>query len=413
MYILDKLSSLIWGPPLIVLLLFTGLLFTFRLKGLQLRLPYFLLHRNDSANKGLSQFRTVCMSLGAAMGTGNITGVSAAIVIGGAGSLFWMWISAFIGMATVYAENYLSVLYSSRNKRGPMAYLEKAVGGRRLACIFAVMCVLAAFGMGGMIQVSAFAESLRKCVRIPDTVMFFIMCILIYSVVSGGASRIGTAAQALLPAASAVYAVLCAAVIIKHHGEFSAMIASVFTQAFGIRPAAGGISGYALSKAVSAGIRRGTFSNEAGLGSSPVLHSAAESDSPHTQGMWSMFEVFFDTMICCTLTAFTLLSSGQSTVQDAFSFVAGPSSVYIVSVLMAVFAFCTVIGWYYCGETAFLYLSGGTRSHILPIVFAVTASAGTLVSVDLVWILADIFNGTMAFPNLVGLLLLRDKVKRN
>ena len=413
MDILDGINAFLWGKVLLIPLLGAGALFTVKLGAPQLRLPSFLMRAESPRNKGVSQFRTVCMSLGASMGTGNITGVTAAVAAGGAGAVFWMWVSAFLGMATVYAENCLSVRYSDEKCRGPMAYLEKGLGCRRLACVFAVMCVIASFGMGGMIQVSSFAVSLGECVHVPQYAAAAAVFVMIYAVVSGGARRIGSAAQALLPAVSVVYGVLCIAVLIKFREDISAAIGAVFAQAFGVKQAVGGVCGYRISRAVTAGISRGVFSNEAGLGSSPLLHSAAESDSTHTQGMWGMFEVFLDTVVCCTLTAFTLLVSGQDTVQKAASAVTGRSSPYIIAVLLAVFAFCTVMGWYYCGESAFLYLSGDERTSIFPLLFAAFASLGAVVPVGAVWALSDIFNGFMAFPNLIGLFFLRNKINRN
>lgn len=413
MYIFDKISAVIWGKPLVILLLMTGAFFTMKLDMPQLKLLHFMKNNSKNRdNKGLSQLSTVCMSLGAAMGTGNITGVSAAISIGGAGAVFWMWVSAFFGMAVVYAENYLSVLFSDKKKRGPMAYLEKGMGSKLLACAFAVMCVLASLGMGGMVQVNSFTESLGNCLSLPACLTAAVMFILIYAVISGGAERIGTAAQALLPAASAVYAVVCLCVIIRHRSSIYGAFSSIFTGAFGLRQTFGGVVGCGISQAVSAGIRRGIFSNEAGLGSSPILHSAAESDSPYTQGMWSMFEVFFDTVLCCTLTALTLLTSGKSAIADAFCTVTGGFSVYITASLMAVFAFCTIIGWYYCGETAYIYLSPGNRKGAFPLIFSVISAAGAVISSGTVWAVSDIFNGMMAFPNLISLLFLSKKVKK-
>ena len=411
MYIFDKISSMIWGKPLIALLLATGGFYTIKLNAPQFRLYRFMTDSSKNRNNsGLSQIRTVCMSLGAAMGTGNITGVAAAVAIGGAGAVFWMWISAFFGMAVVYAENYLSVLYSDKKSRGPMAYLEKGVGSKHLACAFAVMCVLASIGMGGMVQVNSFAESLGSLM--PDHLLAAIMFLLIYAVISGGAKRIGTAAQTLLPPASAVYAAICFLVLIQNRSNIPGAFSSIFTEAFGFRQTVGGICGYGLSKAVSVGIRRGIFSNEAGLGSSPILHSAAESDSPYTQGMWSMFEVFFDTVLCCTLTALTLLTSEKNTVTSAFSTVAGDSSAYIIAALMAVFAFCTIIGWYYCGESAYIYIFPDSPGKLFPLFFSLISSMGAVISADAVWAVSDIFNGMMAFPNLIGILLLNKKIKK-
>lgn len=412
---LEKINSFVWGAGLIFLLLFTGIVYTIKLKFIQFRMIPFLIKSRNSArnNSGISQFRTVCMSLGTAMGTGNIAGVATAVATGGAGAVFWMWVSAFFGMALVYAENSLSVTYSTKDIKGSMAYLGIGLGSRKLAVAFAVFCVLASVGMGGMVQVNTFTESLKSCVDINSIVIAVIVFTMIFLVVSGGAERIGKTAQILLPAVSLLYIAGCTAVLFVFRKNIPHAFGEIFGQAFGIRQAAGGISGYAVSKAVSTGIRRGIFSNEAGLGSSPILHSASESDSPELQGMWSMFEVFFDTVICCTLTALTVIcATDDFSVQTAFSAVIGKYAPPFLAFETAVFAFCTIIGWYYCGETAFRYLFGKNHGKIPCIVFALSASLGAVFTMQTVWTLSDIFNGLMAFPNLVGLILLMNKVKK-
>lgn len=414
MYILDKINSFIWGNGLVFLLLFTGVVYTIRLKFVQFRLLPFVFRRRSSHNNGISQFGTVSMSLGTAMGTGNITGVAAALSIGGAGAVFWMWVSAFFGMAIVYAENSLSVTFGSRDSKGTFGYLKNGLHSPFLAAVFAVSCIFAAFGMGGMVQVNSFAESLSSCTGKVSCLMAVSAFCLIFAVVSGGAKRIGAAAQFLLPTAAIIYSLACFAVIIKFRSNIPGAFSSVFSQAFGIRQVAGGASGIAVSEAVSTGIRRGIFSNEAGLGSSPVLHSAAESDEPHIQGMWASFEVFADTIVCCTLTALTLLvSTDDFSVTGCFSAVFGSYSSVFITAEMAVFAFCTVIGWYYCGECAFRYLTKAENTRVFSAFFAAIASSGVFLPTEAVWILSDIFNGIMAFPNLLGLLLLKNYVVLN
>lgn len=403
---LEKINSYVWGAGLIFLLMTTGIIYTVKLKFIQFRIiPFF--RKNPPDRK---QFRTVCMALGTAMGTGNITGVTSAIAIGGAGAVFWMWVSAFFGMALVYAENTLSMTYSTDDIKGTMAYLCKGLGSKELAVIFAVFCVFACIGMGGMVQVNTFSGSLET-LRINKYIIAVSTFVLIYLVTSGGAERIGKTAQLLLPVVSVAYMAVCIAVLYVFRKNIPNALGEIFGQAFGLRQFAGGISGYTLSKAVSTGIRRGIFSNEAGLGSSPILHSSAENTSPEVQSMWSMSEVFFDTMICCTLTALTVICTGTFSIQTAFSFVTGEFSVPFLAVSMAIFAFCTVIGWYYCGETAFSYLSGGRYKKLFCIIFSVLASSGAVLTMKTVWTLSDIFNGLMAFPNLVGLVLLMNKVK--
>ncbi|MBQ8181135.1 MAG: sodium:alanine symporter family protein [Ruminococcus sp.] len=409
---LERISSFIWGGGLIFLLLFTGIVYSVKLKLIQFQtLPFLLKNagKNKNNSGGLSQWKTVCMSLGTAMGTGNITGVAAAVALGGAGAVFWMWISALFGMALVYAENSLSVTYSTKDCRGPMAYLLHGLGSPLLAVVFAVMCLAASVGMGGMIQVSSMIDCINSTAEVKSIPAAMIIFLLIFIVTSGGAKRIGSAAQTLLPLASFIYGIMCIWVLLCCHSQLPEAFRSIFTQAFGFEQAASGGIGYTIS----IGIRRGIFSNEAGLGSSPILHSAAESDSPHLQGMWSMFEVFFDTIICCTLTALVIICApGDGTAAGAFNAVMGDFSGLILSAAMAVFAFCTIIGWYYCGETAWRFLSGRSSGKGFSVFFSMAASLGAVISLNTIWLISDIFNGLMVFPNLVGLILLIKKVKR-
>lgn len=410
---LEKVNSYVWGVVLISLLLMTGALYTFKLRFIQFRMfPYFIKNVKKGGNNG--QFRTICMSLGTAMGTGNITGVASAISIGGAGAVFWMWISAFFGMATVYAENSLSAQFTDKKVRGTMAYIEKGLGSKCLAAFFSICCILACFGMGGMVQINALSESMRNCTDIPPFFLSLVLFLLIYAIISGGAKRIGSAAQILLPFATVLYTVLCIVAIAKYSEKLPYVFSQFINEAFGIKQAAGGISGYALSKAVSAGIRRGVFSNEAGLGSSPIIHSSAENaNNSVMQGMSSMLEVFIDTMLCCTLTAIVILcTSDDNTVRTAFFHVMGVKTDIFLAVIMSVFALCTVIGWYYCGETAFKYLFKSRKAAIFAFTFSLTASLGVIFKAESIWTISDIFNGLMAFPNLLALLLLFKHVKR-
>ena len=409
---LEKFNSYVWGVVLISLLLMTGALYTFKLRFIQFRMfPYFIKNVKKGGNNG--QFRTICMSLGTAMGTGNITGVASAISIGGAGAVFWMWISAFFGMATVYAENSLSAQFTDKKVRGTMAYIEKGLGSKCLAAFFSICCILACFGMGGMVQINALSESMRNCTDIPPFFLSLVLFLLIYAIISGGAKRIGSAAQILLPFATVLYTVLCIFVIAKYSEKLPYVFSQIINEAFGIKQATGGISGYALSKAVSAGIRRGVFSNEAGLGSSPILHSSAENaNNSAMQGISSMLEVFIDTMLCCTLTAIVILcASDDNTVRTAFFHVMGVKTDIFLAVIMSVFALCTVIGWYYCGETAFKYLFKSRKAAIFAFTFSLTASLGAIFKAESIWTISDIFNGLMAFPNLLALLLLFKHVK--
>ena len=402
--ILSSIRDCIWGAGLAGALLGTGAVYTIKLKGIQLRLP--LLIKKEKRTMSGSAMRTICMSLGAAMGTGNIAGTAAAIVIGGAGAVFWMWVSAFFGMALVYAENRLSEKFSDNKTKGPAAYLTRGLGSPLLACIFTFSCILASVGMGGMAQTNTFAHSLAKCGDIPALPVAAATFIVILLITSGGAKRIGIAAQYMLPVASAVYGGLCIIVISCHFKALPDVFAGIFREAFGAKQFTGGFAGSALA----VGIRRGIFSNEAGLGSSPLLHSS--SDSKNSFAAWSMFEVFFDTMICCTLTAVTVLSaSGDFTIDSAFSPILGDLTDIFLAAVNGLFALCTVIGWYYCGESSFLRLTRGRARLGFCIVFSLLCGTGTMINTETVWILADIFNGLMALPNLIGLILLMKNVK--
>lgn len=407
--IAEKINNFIWGNGLIFLLLLTGTLLTLKLGFIQFRLPFLLARQKKSSNSGLSQFRTVCMSLGTSMGTGNIIGAASALAIGGAGSIFWMWISAFLGMALVYGENMLSARYSDENLKGSIAYLTKGLGCPFLGWIFALFCVFSSLGMGGMVQVNTFGNALGEQVNFSRPIAALVIFVLIFFTISGGGNRISSAAQLLLPAASLGYSVVCIAVIALHSRELPAVFGKILSEAFDFSSVAGGMGGYA----VSVGIRRGIFSNEAGLGSSPILHSAAESESPHTQSLWSMFEVFFDTIFCCTLTAVTLLCASENfSVTEALSPVLGGFSASFVTAELGIFSFCTVTGWYYCGMTAFKHISHGKFTWIFTIIYSALSACGILSDNDTLWTISDIFNGLMAFVNISALLLLMGKIRK-
>lgn len=397
---LEKINNFIWGNGLLFLLLSTGLFLTLKFKLIQLRLPFLLKKHGKSENFGLSQFRTVCMSLGTAMGTGNIVGAASAVAVGGAGAVFWMWISAFLGMALVYAENVLSSIYSDNELKGPMAYLTKGLGLPFYAMLFAIFCVCASLGMGGMAQISVFAEALGDCTDYSRPIAALLIFCAVWLVTSGGGKRIGAAAQLLLPAASVIYTIACIAVMVVNFKNIPQVFADIFREAFTFDSAVGGFGGYALS----IGIRRGLFSNEAGLGSSPILHSAAEDGTHDTQALWSMFEVFFDTIVCCTLTAVTVLCASENfSPAQALSTVMGDFSAEFIAAELGVFSFCTVIGWYFCGAAAFRHIFKGKYIAIYTLIYSVLAAVGALSSAESVWLISDIFNGLMAFVNISGI----------
>ena len=408
--VLLNINSFIWSTGLVSIIILTGIIFTIRLKGAQFRLFRDLaaLLKNRHLSAGRSNFKTVSLALGTSMGTGNIVGVASALSIGGPGAIFWMWISAFLGMAVVYAENRLSSIYSRKNEKGPMAYIKNGLKAPWLASFFAAACIGAAFGMGGMVQVNSVVGSIGS---MPQHKYYIAIAafILIYLVISGGAERIGSAAILLLPAVTIFYTVCCIAVILLFRQKLPEAIGSVFHEAFSFRGAAGGLTGYA----VTAGVKRGIFSNEAGLGSSPLVHSSAANFAPGVQETFAMFEVFVDTILCCTLTAAAILcASPDGSADGAFTSLFGDLTSFIMTLMLMIFSFCTIIGWYYCGETSFLFLSKKSGSQIFPVIFAAAAASGAVFSSEPVWLISDIFNGLMALPNLTALLLLRKEIRK-
>lgn len=429
---LSEINNLVWGKPLLVLLLGTGIIYTVRLKFFQIKsFPYiirstFLSLFSDRSRikcneKGsISQLQSVCASLAAAMGTGNIAGVATAITIGGAGSIFWMWISAIIGMALVYSENYLGTIYRYRSDDkwygGPMAYLECGAGKKILAVLFAIFCAFAALGMGNMTQVNSISSALKDCFEIPPIVTGVVTAILCGAVISGGIKRIGFATQILIPVISVLYILVSVLVVVSNSEKIPHAFSQIINGAFGLDSVGGGISGAAVSMSINVGLRRGVFSNEAGLGSSAVLHSSADCRDPKQQGMWAVFEVFSDTIVCCTLTALVILTSGATgkdgvlLVTEAFSTVFDSAS-YFIAVSVSLFAFATLVGWFHCGECAVTYIWSEKAVSGYKIIFIVCVIIGAVARLEAVWLVSDIFNGLMAFPNLAGLLILRKKVK--
>ncbi|MGN1480413.1 alanine/glycine:cation symporter family protein [Porcipelethomonas sp.] len=433
--LLEKINNFVWSDFLLIFLLGTGLFFSIKLKFFQFfKIKYifkntiFLLFRDKSAVKttdknSISQFQALSTALAATMGTGNIAGVATAITIGGPGAVFWMWISAFLGMALVYAENYLGTVFRRKHDGcwagGPMAYLENGAGKKYLAVLFAAFCALASLGMGNMTQVNSISTSLNDSFGIPVKLTGIIAAVLTLIIISGGIKRIGKASQYLIPVLSGVYIIGAVIIIIKNSVNIPETFRLIFTDAFGIRAAGGGICGAILKKSINTGLRRGVFSNEAGLGSSALLHSASDNTDPHKQGLWAVSEVFIDTIICCTLTALAILTSGAVSsgkdgvplVTEAFRTVMGDFAPVFISVSVSLFAFATLISWFYCGECSVRYLFGNSGIPFYKFIFIFSVIIGAAAELKAVWTVSDIFNGLMAIPNLAGLIILRKNVK--
>lgn len=420
-HLLSELNRIVWGNGLLFLLLGTGVFCLFSGNFAALRSFRLLACKREKRKKtgGMSAFAASTTSLAAAMGTGNIAGVATALTLGGAGAIFWMWAAALVGMALIYAENVLGCHYRRNGANGnpvcgAMAYLRYGLESPKLAAAFAVCCTAASFGMGNMTQANAMAQTLDAAFSLPPVVSGIAAALLTGAVILGGAKRIGKFTQAVIPLLSIAYLLAASFVIWQFRGNLGEAFSSIFDGAFGISAAGGGISGAAVQHALSVGLRRGVFSNEAGLGSSSVLHGEANGESPEKLGLWGMCEVFVDTFVCCTATALAILctgvldsgADGGVLVLEAFRLGMGTAADVLLPPMIALFALCTLIGWSYCGSSAFGYLTGGKYIRSYRLLFCLAAGIGAVMRLETVWVLADIANAGMAYCNLPALLLL-------
>lgn len=425
-----KINSLVWGKPMLILIIAVGVYFTIRTGFFQFtRIKSVYKYtfgsifgkkgRNES--RGISQFQALSTALAATIGTGSIAGVATAITLGGAGAVFWMWVSSVVGMMTIYAENVLGIYYrkyDSKNgwKGGAMYYIEHGLKAKWLAVIFAVLCVFASFGMGNMVQSNSISDSLRATYLVSPQITGIIMSVLAGCVILGGIKRIGSFSEKLIPFISVIYIAGCLFVIIANASSLPKVLSDIFSQALGLGAVTGGITGAVVKQAVSMGIKRGVFSNEAGLGSSVAVQSASDVKEPVVAGMWGMIEIFVDTIVVCTLTAFVILTSGvmdganeldgSALVIGAFGKVMGGFAGHLVTFFIVVFAFATIIGWEYIGEKAVQYIFG--EHSIIPyrIIFVGFVYIGSVMELRLAWDISDTLNGMMAIPNLIALVLL-------
>ena len=369
---------------------------------------------------GISPFSALSCALAACMGTGNIIGVAAALKSGGPGAVFWMIISALLGEMTCCAENILGIEYRAKSEKnewlgGSMLYIEKAFSSRKAACIFSVLCIGTSLGMGNMTQANAISSVLYESHGFSPVAAGIAVASLTGIILLGGVRRISSFTEKIIPIASAVFILALLAVIIKNSSCVPGALLDIFKGAFGINAIGGGVAGAAVAKAVKTGVARGVFSNEAGLGSSPIVHAAADVPDSATQGMWGIAEVFIDTVLMCTLTALALLSSsaycvGASPTQmnvTAFQTVLGEKAQSFVSVSLCVFAFATVTGWAYYGEKAAEYAFGSKAITPYRIIYLIFILIGCSAKLETVWAVADIFNALMAVPNLIAIIRLR------
>jgi alanine or glycine:cation symporter, AGCS family len=428
---LNLVDSFIWGPPLLILLVGTGVYFTLRLGLIQfIHLPTALklvFSKPDKQSQGdVSSFAALCTALSATIGTGNIVGVATAIKLGGPGALFWMWMAALFGMATKYAECLLAVKYRSVDDKGqmvggPMYFLLNGVGSKFLATAFAIFAIgVAFFGIGTFPQVNAIVDASAISFGMPKLFTASILTVLVTMVTIGGIRSIAKVATKVVPAMAVFYVVACLFVLISQAEHIGAALSLIVSSAFTSSAASGGFAGATIMLAIQAGVARGVFSNESGLGSAPMAAAAAKTDSCVRQGLISMTGTFFDTMVICTMTGIALVLTGvwqgdlSGAAMTAKAFELGLSSQTLGPMLVTIglifFAFTTILGWNYYGERCVVFLAGTKAVLPYKFVFIALVASGAFLHLDLIWIIADIVNGLMAIPNLIGLILLRHVV---
>ncbi|GAB2490755.1 sodium:alanine symporter family protein [Alkalibacterium psychrotolerans] len=432
MEINDVVNDLVWGWPLLFLIVGTGLFLTVRTGfmsftkfGYAMKQTFFKMFAKEQVGEGeVTAFQAVSTALAAAVGTGNIAGVGTAIAIGGPGAVFWMWLAALVGMATKYGEVVLSIEYREKTEDGryvggPMYYLDKGTNKKWLAVLFAVFGTVATFGIGNMVQSNSVADSLNTTFNVPPLATGIVLVIAVALVTVGGIKKIGKVTEVLVPFMAAVYIVGGLLIIILNISEVPAAFALIFQDAFTGTAAVGGFVGSTFTMAIRFGIARGVFTNEAGLGSAPIAHAAATTDHPVRQGLWGIFEVFADTLVLCTITALVIVMTGAwDTGFDgaALTTVAFDEGMalggYVVTFGLVFFAFSTLLGWSYYGERCMEFLFGPKSIILYRFLFIPLIVVGAVGGLRAIWALADTLNGLMAIPNLVGLLLLSPVVVR-
>ena len=431
--ILNLVNDLVWGPPLLILLVGTGIYFTVKLRFLQItKLPLafkYLFSKDEDQVKGdgdISSFAALCTALSATIGTGNIVGVATAVGTGGPGAILWMWLAAFVGMATKYAEGFLAIKYRECDENGqmcggPMYYIEKGTGNKLLAKLFAFFgLAVALLGIGTFGQVKSISDAVTKGFNIPPQITATVITVLVAAVTLGGIQRISKVAEKIVPFMASLYIIGALLILICYFKEIPEAILLIVSSAFNPQAALGGAAGITIKTVIQRGIGRGIFSNEAGLGSAPIAAAAAKTKSPVKQGLISMIGTFIDTILICTMTGLALVLTGafnsglegvaMTTAAFETAFPIAGIGKFIVNIGLIFFAFTTIIGWNYYGEKCLQYLAGIKSIKLYKIVFISFVAVGPFLSLDTVFVIADIVNGLMALPNLVGLIALRKVV---
>lgn len=432
MIFLNEIRAWVWGMPLIILLLGTGIYLTILLKGLQFRtlvpsLYLALIKRKEGgAHPGdISHFQALMTALAATVGTGNIAGVASAIAVGGPGALFWMWLTALFGMATKYSEAVLAVKYREVDalgtmSGGPMYYIEKGLKSKWLAFIFALFAACAAFGTGNMIQSNSVAEAMHATFNVPSWVTGIFLFILTFLVIMGGIKTIAKAASAIVPFMILFYLIAGTVILILFYKNIPHAFTLIFVHAFTPVAAAGGFAGAGVQMAMQMGVSRGLLSNESGLGSSPIAAAAAKTDEPVRQALVSMTQTFIDTIVVCSFTGLVILVTGAwetgktaaALTEHAFSQgLPGTWGGIVVAISLIFFAYSTILGWAYYGEKAIEYIAGERAIKPYRLLWVIIVFIGAVGRLDVVWAVTDIMNGLMAFPNLIALLGLSFVIK--
>ena len=445
-------NGIVWGPIGLALLFCTGLWMTLRTGGFQFRrVGHWMRHtigavftnkevtaHTSKEDMAISQFQSMCTALAGTIGTGNIVGVATAIVSGGPGAIFWMWVMAVLGMMTSFAENVLGVYYRRKNEKGEwsggaMYYLTDGLGakkgcktlGKVLAVLFACFCILASFGIGNMSQINSIAGNMNAAFHMPYLVTGVALMVVTALIVLGGLKRVAAVTEKLVPLMALFYIVGAVVIVVLHAGNIPAAFRAIFRGAFNLQAAGGGALGYGISQSLTWGFKRGAFSNEAGLGSAVMVNSSANVKEPVQQGMWGVFEIFADTIVVCTITALVILTTGvvdiesgsvlvgvqdNALVGQAFTAAFGSFGPKFIAISLLFFAYSTVLGWSHYGTKAVEYLFGQKGTRVYKVIFVGMVVVGATMKLGLAWDLSDTFNGLMMIPNLLAVLALSGTV---
>jgi AGCS family alanine or glycine:cation symporter len=424
------INNIVWGPPILILIVGSGLylsiktgFFSITKLGYILKNTFLKMFSKEQKGEGeVTAFQAVATALAATVGTGNIAGVATAIALGGPGAVFWMWFAAIVGMTTKFAEVVLAVHFREKTEDGrfvggPMYYIEKGLGWKWMAVLFAAFGTLASFGIGNMTQSNSVALAVQGSFNIPPLATGIVLAVITGLVIVGGIKRIGAFTEKLVPFMAAIYIIGGLVILFTNIGAIPAAFALIFKEAFTGTAAVGGFVGSTMMLAIRYGVARGVFTNEAGLGSAPIAHAAATTDHPVRQGLWGVFEVFVDTLVICSLTALVIITTGawqsgeSGAVLTTLAFnTALPGGGLIVTVGLMLFAYSTILGWEYYGERCLEYLAGTKPIMVFRIIWVIFVVIGAIGGLEFIWSLADTLNGLMAIPNLVGVLFLSGTV---